>query len=296
MRPLELSGTLTALVTPMAEDGSIDFEALDRLVDAQIDGGVTGLVPCGTTGETPTLTGEEQLAVIQRVVARAAGKVPVVAGTGVNDTRASIEKSLAAVEAGADGVMIVMPYYNKPSQAGMKAHVLAIAEAVKAPIVLYNIPGRSVVELAPDTTEAICEAAPHVVALKDATGNVLQCQELARRLGDRLTLLSGDDGLTLGMMALGAKGVISVSANVLPAAVSAVTQKMAAGDLAAARALHLELLPFHAAMFLEPNPAPAKAALQMLGAMTDRVRLPLVPASEAVRSRLEALLRARGAV
>jgi 4-hydroxy-tetrahydrodipicolinate synthase len=251
---------------------------------------VNGLVPCGTTGESPTLTDEEQAAVIKRTVAIAAGRVPVIAGTGTFSTKKSIAASKVALAAGADGVMIVMPYYNKPSQEGMREHVLAIARAVPCPVVLYNIPGRSVVDLSADTTARICEAAPNVVGLKDATGNVLRCQELKRRLGDRLTILSGDDGLTLPMMSVGASGVISVSSNVRPREVSEVTRRALAGDWDAARAAHLALLELHAAMFVEPNPAPAKAALAAMGKMTPSVRLPLAPASEGVRRQVVEVL------
>lgn len=284
MTALRLTGTLTALVTPFSPDGeSLDFAALDALVEAQLAGGVSGLVPCGTTGESPTLTDEEQIAVVRRVVEVTKKRVPVIAGTGSFSTKKTISASKAALAAGADGVMVVMPYYNKPSQDGLRAHVLAVAKAVGAPIVLYNIPGRSVVDLSTDTTARICEAAPNVVAIKDATGNVLRCQDVVRRLGDRLTVLSGDDGLTVPMMAAGAQGVISVTSNVLPGAVSEVTRLALAGDYAAARAAHLALLEVHAAMFVEPNPAPAKAALASLGKMSDAVRLPLVAASEATR-------------
>lgn len=289
------AGTFTALVTPFTTGGEkIDFEALDQLVEAQIAGGIAGLVPCGTTGETPTLSAQEQLTVIQRVAKTANGRVPIVAGTGSNDTKKSIDASKAALEAGADGVMIVMPYYSKPSQAGMLAHVTTIAKAVDAPIVIYNIPGRSVVDLAADTTEAICDKAPNVKCIKDATGNVVRCQEVVRRLGDRLTVMSGDDGLTLGMMATGAKGVISVSSNVVPAKVSEVTRLIADGKWDAARKAHLSLLSLHAAMFVEPNPAPAKAALELLGRMKSDVRLPLVPATDATRARVRAELTAVG--
>jgi 4-hydroxy-tetrahydrodipicolinate synthase len=285
-------GTFTALVTPFTAGGkAIDFDALERLVEAQISGAISGLVPCGTTGETPTLTAPEQIAVIRKVVEVVAGRVPVVAGTGSNDTRKSIVQSQDALGAGADGVMIVMPYYNKPSQAGMCAHVVSIAKAVSCPIIIYNIPGRSVVDLAVESHERICEAAPNVLCVKDATGNVLRCQEVKRRLGERLAVMCGDDALTLAMMAAGASGVISVSSNVLPKRVSSVTTLMDKGDLHAARKAHYELLPLHAAMFVEPNPAPAKAALARLGQMRDDVRLPLLAASEATRTQLDAVLR-----
>ncbi len=293
MDEVRIHGTYTALITPfVAGGGELDLKALEGLVEQQIEGGVSGLVPCGTTGEAPTLREAEQRAVIERVAKISAGRVPVFAGTGSNDTHKSIAASQAALEAGADGVMIVMPYYNKPSQTGMREHVLAIARAVRCPIILYNIPGRSVVDLSVETTEEICARADNVVALKDATGNVLRCQELKRRLGERLTVMSGDDALTLGMMATGAGGVISVTSNVLPRAVSEVTTHIENGDYAAARAAHLRLLPLHNAMFVEPNPAPAKAALARLGRCQPDVRLPLWPASPETRSHLEKLLGA----
>lgn len=292
---MRLSGTFTAIVTPFTPDGeAVDFTALDALVEDQIDGGVAGLVPCGTTGESPTLSDDEQIAVIKRVVAKTKGRVPVLAGTGTFSTKKTIYASKAAMSAGADGVMIVMPYYNKPSQDGMREHVLAVAKAVgpECPVVLYNIPGRSVVDLSADTTVAICAAAPNVVGLKDASGNVLRCQELKRRLGERLTILSGDDALTVPMMAVGAQGVISVTSNVRPREVSEVTRRLLAGDLEGARAAHIALLELHGLMFVEPNPAPAKAALASMGRMSAAVRGPLVPASEGLRRQIvEALGR-----
>ena len=236
MADVRLTGTLTALVTPFTPDGdALDLLALDLLVESQLEGGVTGLVPCGTTGESPTLSDEEQVAVIKRVVAVTKKRAPVIAGTGTFSTRKTIAASKAALEAGADAVMIVMPYYNKPSQEGMREHVLAVARAVPCPIVLYNIPGRCIVDLSAETTERICEKAPNVVAIKDATGNVLRCQELKRRLGERLTVLSGDDALTLPMMAAGASGVISVTSNVRPREVSEVTRQIEAGSFGKAR-------------------------------------------------------------
>ncbi|XXX75776.1 4-hydroxy-tetrahydrodipicolinate synthase [Sorangium sp. So ce134] len=287
MTQLPLSGTFTALVTPFTPDGeAVDFEALDALVEAQIAGGVSGLVPCGTTGESPTLSDAETTAVIRRVVEAARGRAPVIAGTGSFSTKKTIEASRAALAVGAEAVMIVMPYYSKPSQDGLREHTLAVARAVSGPIVLYNIPGRTVVDLSAETTERICAAAPNVVAIKDATGNVLRCQELARRLGDRLTVLCGDDALTLAMMALGAQGVISVTSNVLPRETSAVTRRFLAGDLAGARAAHLALLELHGLLFAEPNPSPAKAALAALGRMSPAVRLPLAPAGDATRQQI----------
>ncbi len=290
MAHLAPRGALTALVTPFTRDAeSVDVAALEALVEAQIAGGISGLVPCGTTGETPTLTDAEQLEVVRRTVAAARGRAPVFAGTGSFSTKKTIAASRRALEAGATGVMIVMPYYSKPTQEGLFQHVKAVAAAVDAPVILYNIPGRSSVDLAVDTTCRIVEACPNVVATKEATGNVLRCQELKRALGDRLTVLSGDDALTLAMMATGADGVISVTSNLYPAEVSTVVREFAAGRAREALALHRRLLPVHDGMFLEANPGPVKAALAARGAMTDALRLPLVPVSDATRARLAEL-------
>lgn len=287
MTALSLSGTWTALVTPFSADAAvIDWEAHDALVDAQLAGGVSGLVPCGTTGETPTLTEREQRELVQRTVRRVAGRVPVMAGTGSNSTEKTVEASRAALEAGADAVMIVMPYYNKPSQEGMRAHVEAVAREVRAPIVLYNIPGRTGVELSVDSLLAILQACPNVVGVKDATGHVTHCQETLRRAGDRVTILCGDDPLTVPMMSVGARGVISVTSNLMPERVAAVTGAALAGRWEDARRAHLALLPVHRAMFVEPNPQPLKAALSQRGRMQASVRLPLVPASQATRALL----------
>ncbi len=291
--PARLHGTWPALVTPFSPDGEkVDTDALDALVDAQIAGGVSGLVPCGTTGESPTLEGEESIEVIRRVVARAAGRVPVLAGTGSNSTRRTVAASKAAVAAGAQGVMVVMPYYNKPSQDGMRAHVLEVAAAVDAPIVVYNVPGRSVVDLAPETLERICAEAPRVVGVKEATGNVMRCQELLRRLGDRLVVMCGDDALTLPMMSVGATGVISVTSNVRPRETSLVTTLAREGKWDGARRLHLALLELHGLLFAEPNPSPAKLALAAEGKMSAAVRGPLLTGTDGLKGRLiEALAR-----
>jgi 4-hydroxy-tetrahydrodipicolinate synthase len=288
---VNLSGAYTALVTPFTADGtSVDLKALETLIESQIQGGIAGLVPCGTTGESPTLTEAELTVVIQRIAQIAKGRVPVLAGTGSFSTKKTIAQSVAAIEAGADGVMVVMPYYSKPSQAGLVEHVCQTAAAVKAPVVLYNIPGRSSVDLGADATVAICERAPNVIGLKDATGNVLRCQELVRRLGDRLAVLSGDDALTIPMMACGARGVISVASNLLPAEVSETCRLFTAGKTVEARRAHLALLPIYEAMFTEPSPAPIKAALALKGRMHDSVRLPLVPATSELKTRIAQVL------
>lgn len=282
MADFRARGTFTALVTPFTPDASeIDWPAFERLVEDQIAGGVDVLVPCGTTGETPTLGDAEQAELVARAVAVARGRARVMPGTGSNNTKKTIETSRAALAAGADAVMIVMPYYNKPSQEGMVRHIEAVHAAVDAPILLYNVPGRSAVELSVDATLRILERCPRVVGIKDATGNVLHCQDLLRRAGDRVSVLSGDDPLTVPMMSVGAQGVISVTSNVLPQAVSDVVAHALAGRWDAARKLHLALWPVHRALFVEPNPQPVKAALARAGKMSASVRLPLVPASEA---------------
>lgn len=282
---VSLAGTFTATVTPFHDDAdrSIDWAALDRLIDEQIAGGITGVVPCGTTGESPVLTHEEHAKVIERTVARAKGKCLVVPGTGSNSTREAIELSVEAERAGADAVMVVVPYYNRPTQEGLYQHFVTVAKAVRCPVVIYNIPGRTGIDLAADTLSRILDAAPNVVATKEATGNVVRAQELSRRHGDRLTILSGDDALTLPMMAVGASGVISVASNVLPKSVGDVTRAAARGDYATARKAHLALLPLYEAMFIEANPAPVKCALALRGKMKDVVRGPLVTVTEQTR-------------
>jgi len=238
------SGTFTALVTPFSstDDKAIDWTAFDRLLELQIEGNVTGVVPCGTTGESPTLSAEEQLAVIERTVSRAKN-LTVIAGAGSNSTEHAIHLARAAEKAGARAVMAVVPYYNKPTQSGLREHFVAIARAVECDVVVYNIPSRTGIDLMPDTLGAILEQAPNVVAVKEATGNVLRAQDLVRRFGTRLSVLSGDDALTLPMIAVGARGVISVASNVLPAEVAHATELALAGKIEEARRAHLALLP-----------------------------------------------------
>jgi len=292
MAAIRIEGAFTALVTPFTADGSaIDWDAYEKLVTAQLQGGVSGLVPCGTTGETPTLSDDEQRELVRRARAVVGDRLPLLVGTGSNDTAKSIKASKAALQAGADAVMIVMPYYNKPSQEGMRRHVELIARAVEAPIVLYNIPGRSVVSLAKDTLLGILDACPNVIAVKDATANVNFCQDVLQNAGDRVVVMSGDDPLTLPMMSVGARGVISVTSNLYPAQVSAVTADIQAGRWEDARAKHFALLPVHRALFCEPNPQPIKAALALKGRMNSAVRPPMVEASEKCRQTLERVMR-----
>ncbi|HVJ19456.1 MAG TPA: 4-hydroxy-tetrahydrodipicolinate synthase [Polyangiaceae bacterium] len=293
MAELVVSGAYTALVTPFTADGSaVDWAAYDKLLEHQLDGRISGLVPCGTTGEAPTLSESEHHEVVARTVRIARGRAQVVVGTGSNNTKKTIELSRAAFEAGADAVMVVMPYYNKPSQDGLFNHVKLVAQGVSGSVILYNIPGRSSVDLRVDTLLRILDACPNVIGLKDASGNVLYCQELVSRTGSRCSVLSGDDALTLPMMSVGATGVISVTSNLFPRAVSELVDDALAGRLELARRKQLALYPVHRAMFYEPNPAPIKAALAQKGMMSDAVRPPLVAASAACKQELTAALSA----
>jgi 4-hydroxy-tetrahydrodipicolinate synthase len=292
---LRIEGTYTALVTPFHDPREkpgwpIDWDALDRLVEAQVAGGVAGLVPCGTTGESPTLSHEEHRQVVERVVKKVGKRVQVIAGAGSNSTRETTELVLHAQRAGADAAMVVVPYYNKPTQEGLFCHFAEVASQASIPIVAYNVPGRTVVELLPDTLARICDAAPNVVAIKEASGNVIRTQQIVSALGDRMVVLCGDDGITLPLIACGARGVISVTSNVLPAEVSRAARLALDGRFDEARRAHLALLPAHDAMFVEASPAPAKAALAMRGLASDAVRSPIVPASEKARAVLASAL------
>ncbi len=285
--PSDLRGVITALVTPLSDDGrKVDKDAFAAHVERQMEAGIDGLLPCGTTGETPTLLASEMQELIALAKEGSQGRVPIIAGTANNDTWDTIELCQGAVKAGADMLMIVMPYYNKPSQEGMLKHIQLISEANDVPIMLYNIPGRSAVTLSVDTTLRIADSCPNVIAVKDATGGLDYCQELLRRAGDRLAVISGDDGLVVPMMSVGVSGVISVTSNIFPREVKRVVDAMEKGDLPMARREHLRLLPIHEAMFCEPNPQPVKAAAAARGWMLDSVRPPMVPASQAAHDQL----------
>jgi 4-hydroxy-tetrahydrodipicolinate synthase len=285
-----LTGALTALVTPF-RDGAVAFDDLDRLVDFQIDAGIDGLVPVGTTGESPTLDHDEHMEVVCRTIARAAGRVPVVAGTGSNSTREAVDLTRRAHEAGADAMLVVAPYYNKPSQEGLFRHFAAIAEVTDRPIVLYSIPGRCVIEIGVPVVARLRERYPHVHYIKEAGGSCDRVDQLRTALGDSVTILSGDDALTLPFMALGAKGVISVASNFRPAEVVELVRRAAAGDLAEAAGWHARLQPLFRALFVEPNPVPVKHALARAGRIgSAEVRLPLCPMSEANRAAVDAVL------
>jgi 4-hydroxy-tetrahydrodipicolinate synthase len=288
-------GVITALVTPFRGD-AVDEQALRRLVDEQIAAGVDGFVPVGTTGESPTLSFEEHVRVIKVVVEAAAKRVPVIAGTGSNSTREAIELSQAAREVGADGLLLVTPYYNKPGQEHLYRHFKAVVEAVPLPTVLYNIPGRTGIDLLPETVARLAGELPQIVAIKEATGSVVRTMQIIARLGDRLTVLSGEDVVTFPLFALGARGVISVISNVAPADTSAMWDAAAAGDWKRARALHYKLLPLLEGLFVETNPIPVKAALSMMGRIADELRPPLFPMASGAREKLRAQLRDLGLV
>ena len=289
---MHFRGTYTALVTPFREDTSIDWNGLDRLIDDQLMNHIDGLVVCGTTGESPTLTEEEKTALLTHVVQRAKGRTQIIAGTGSSCTKGTIKRSKEAEQMGVDALMLVVPYYSKPTQEGLIVHFVRVAQAVSCPILLYNIPKRTGIHLSMDTLMRICEQAPNIIGIKESTGNVLVAQEIVCRLGDRLTVLSGDDALTLPMMAVGGRGVVSVTANLLPADVRNVTQLALQEEFTKARQAHLSLVPVHQSMFLEANPAPVKASLAAQGKMLDVLRSPLVSVREETRrSMLETLKR-----
>ena len=282
-------GSIVAIVTPF-NNGAVDEERLRELVEFQIENGTDAIVPCGTTGESSTLDYEEHDRVIKIVVEQVNKRVPVIAGTGSNSTREAIEITRHAKELGADGALLVTPYYNKPSQEGLYRHYMAIAEAVALPQVLYNVPGRTSVNLLPETVARL-SAHPNIVAIKEATGSLQQASEVLALCGENITVLSGDDFITLPMMACGAKGVISVTANIMPKQVSALVDAFFAGDMEEARRLHLHLLKISNAMFIETNPVPVKTAVSLMGKCHAEVRLPLAPLAEANLAKLSAIMK-----
>jgi len=289
------TGTYTAIVTPFTSGGKVDEARLRELIETQIQGGVDGVVPCGTTGESPTLSHDEHNHVIELTVKFVGKRCRVIAGTGSNATDEAIFMTRFAKQVGADASLQVAPYYNKPTQAGLYAHFRAIAEAVDLPMILYNIPGRCGVDIANETIARLRRDLPrHVVGLKEATGNVDRVSQL-RLLVDRdFSILSGDDALTLPMMAVGAQGVISVASNVVPREVADLVRAALKGDFAAAGHIHARLYPLFKDLFLETNPGPVKAALAMLGRIEECYRLPLVPISDANKTQLGSTLRALG--
>ena len=287
------TGTYTAIVTPF-KNGQVDEAALERLVKMQIKAGVDGIVPVGTTGESPTLDYEEHVRVIEAVVDFADGKVKVLAGTGGNSTSEAIYLTKGAEDAGADGSLQVAPYYNKPTQEGLFQHFHAIARSTKLPIVLYSIPGRCGIEISVDTVNRLAHDCVNIVGIKEAGGNADRVSQLRAALGPKFTILSGDDSLTLPFMAVGAHGVISVASNVIPREVSHLVKAFAMGKPDVAQKLHHKFYPLFKDLFIETNPVPVKAALAMLGLVAEEYRLPLVAMSQKNRETLKATLKACG--
>ncbi|MDP6633561.1 MAG: 4-hydroxy-tetrahydrodipicolinate synthase [Phycisphaerae bacterium] len=286
----KLHGSMVAIVTPFA-DGQIDYDALAGLIEFQISGGTQGIVPCGTTGESPTLSHVEHGDVVEFVVKQTAGRVPVIAGTGSNSTDEAVRLTQRAKDVGADACLIVNPYYNKPTQQGMFEHIQRLGE-IELPIVLYNIPGRTSIELTPATVIRMYNEIEMVIAIKEATGKLDIASEIASACD--ITILSGDDSLTLPLASVGAVGVISVLANILPGEVRKFCDAIASDDLPTARELHLKLFKLFKGMFVETNPIPIKAALAMAGMIRNELRLPMSPLSDEYRDELARLLQGFG--
>ncbi len=283
------SGSFPALVTPFKTNLDVDFDAYGRLLEWHIERGSNGLVPCGCTGEAATLSHDEQKAVIKFAVERVAGRVPVIAGTGSNNTREAIGLTQYAKEVGADGSLLITPYYNKPTAAGQIAHYRAIAEAVDGlPIMLYNVPGRTGTKISPETIAELNKI-PNIVSVKEACGDIDQVSSILAQCD--INVMSGDDSLTLPMIAVGAKGVVSVAANVAPAEVAELCRHANAGNFEAARTMHYQLLPLFKVLFVESNPLPVKSALAQMGLIENVLRLPLTPALESTDLKVHAVLQ-----
>jgi len=279
---------MTAIVTPM-RGGEVDFDALSALCEQQLAGGIDALVAVGTTGESATLTVDEHIAVVKHVVEVSAGRVPVIGGAGGNSTAEAIELSRANKEAGVDGLLQVVPYYNKPTQEGLYRHFEAITKATALPVILYNVPGRTSCDLLPDTVERLADL-EHIVAIKEATGDMRRASDLIERVGDRIAVLSGDDFTTFTLLSLGGRGVVSVVSNAMPDRMARLCHAAAAGEWQAAREAHYSIMPLTRLLFSEPNPSPVKAALEMLGVIGPEIRLPMLPATEPLRERIRACL------
>ncbi|AYE51884.1 4-hydroxy-tetrahydrodipicolinate synthase [Priestia megaterium] len=284
---------LTAMVTPFDQNGEIDFNATKTLVEHLITNGTDGLVVAGTTGESPTLTTEEKIELFKCVVEAAAGRVHVIAGTGSNNTQASMSLTKLAEETGVDGIMLVAPYYNKPSQEGLYQHFKTIAESTSLPVMLYNIPGRSIVNISVETVVRLSEI-PNVVSIKEASGNLDAMAEIISKTPSDFTLYSGDDGLTIPVLAIGGAGVISVASHIIGNDMQEMINAFKNGDVQKAAATHRNLLPIMRALFIAPSPSPVKAALNLNGIQVGGVRLPMVPLSNKEQSALEKVLQASG--
>ena len=292
MKKTIFKGMASALITPMNENG-VDYEALGRFIDFQIENGINALVAVGTTGENATLEPEEQKEVIRFTVERAAGRVPVIAGTGTNNTEHVLANTKAACEVGADAILVVTPYYNKATQNGLIAHFTTIADASSVPVILYNVPGRTGCNLLPKTVAKLAQH-PNIVAIKEATGNMSQMVELVSLCGDQIDVYSGEDALTVPMLSMGAAGTISVLSNVVPKEAVAMTDAFFAGNIKEAAALQCKLLPLTNALFSEVNPIPVKAAVSAMGYDKEYLRMPLTPMEDATRAVLYAEMRKLG--
>jgi 4-hydroxy-tetrahydrodipicolinate synthase len=288
------SGAIVAIVTPFT-DGAIDEKAFRDLINYVIAGGVQGIVPCGTTGESATLSHVEHERVIDITVAEVGKRVPVIAGTGSNSTDEAISLTRHAKTAGADAALLITPYYNKPTQKGLFEHFSAVAKACDIPLVPYNVPGRTGVNMTAATTIALSKI-DTIVGVKEASGDIMQISQIAKGVAPDFDILSGDDGLTLPLLAVGGKGVISVTANIMPAKVAGVIKAWQAGDHDMARREHLALIDLHNAMFIETNPIPVKTALAMMGKLKEEFKLPLTPMENANRDKLAAVLKSYGCV
>ena len=290
---LDIRGCGTALVTPFRKDGSLDLDALRRLVQFQLHAGIDFLVPCGTTGETPTLEHAEYLAIIRTVVQEVSGKIPVIAGVGGNNTRKVIDLAAQVRGLGVQGILSVAPYYNKPTQEGLYQHFQAIAESTDLPIIVYNVPGRTSSNIEPATVARLAKI-PNIIGIKEASGSIVQQMEVLAAVPPRFRVLSGDDSFTFPLMALGGVGIISVISNEIPGEMTRLAHLLLEGKLEAARQLHFRLLPLMQVNFLETNPIPVKAALAMMGMIEEIYRLPMVPMKPENRAKLEKVLAAQG--
>ena len=292
---LDIRGCGTALVTPFRKDGSLDLDALRRLVQFQLRAGIDFLVPCGTTGETPTLEHAEYLAVVRTVIQEGAGRVPVIAGVGGNNTRKVIDLAAQVRGLGVQGILSVTPYYNKPTQEGLYQHFQAMAESTDLPIIVYNVPGRTSSNIEPPTVARLSKI-PNIIGIKEASGSIVQQMELLAAVPPGFRVLSGDDSFTFPLMALGGVGIISVISNEIPGEMTRLAHLLLEGKLEAARQLHFSLLPLMQVNFIETNPIPVKAALAMMGMIEEVYRLPMVPMKPENRAKLEKVLAAQGLV
>ena len=292
---LDIRGCGTALVTPFAKKGSLDLDALRRLVQFQLRAGIDFLVPCGTTGETPTLEHAEYGAVVRTVVQEVAGKVPVIAGVGGNNTRDVIDLAAEVRGLGVQGILSVAPYYNKPTQEGLYQHFQALAESTDLPIILYNVPTRTSSNIEPPTVARLAKI-PNIIGIKEASGSIVQQMEVLASVPSSFRMLSGDDAFTLPLMALGGVGIVSVVSNEIPGEMTRLAHLLLEGKLAGARELHFKLLPLMQVNFIETNPIPVKAALAMMGLIEEVYRLPIVPMKPENRAKLEKVLTAQGLI